>query len=178
MCVGNAPGTSACSHSLTPILSAPLLLRALPSPAPPDFPMRVVIASDAAPTRNVTFRYKLIYNIAGNYLPYPIASDLYGAPAFQDLIDREASGQPTNWYRNLTDYLHVARPRYQLFDLLLDESELVNVAGDPAYSTILAALSLDIKNWQTATEDDWVIKCVHSAWHDRERSLEQTNPQR
>ncbi len=123
------------------------------------FPMRVVVASDAAPAA-LTFRYKLIYNIAAG-LTFPIASDLYAAPAFQDLLTREAAGQPTHWYRNFTNYLRVPRPRFELFDVLTDPEELTNLAPDPAWAGILAALIADCKAWQNATADDWVSKWVH-----------------
>lgn len=73
--------------------------------------------------------YKLIYNIA-HWLPYPIASDLFASPSFQvscacggiatrhprvtaaamtqDLLARNASGQPTHWYRSINDYMLVS----------------------------------------------------------------------
>ena len=129
--------------------------------------MRMLIASDPLPTRGgsstlaapPTFKYKLIYNIAGA-LPYPIASDLWSAPSFQDLINRTAAGQPTNWYRNFTDYLG-PRNKWTLYDLLADPSEMTDQAANPSYSAILATLQADIKAWQTATNDDWIIKYVH-----------------
>lgn len=122
--------------------------------------MRVVIASDAGVSSLPTFTYKLIYNIASP-LTYPIASDLYAAPAFQDLLNRSTTGQPTHWYRNFTEYLSVPRPRFQLFDLLADPSELVDRATDAAFGAVLSALQADIKAWQTTTNDDWLIKYDH-----------------
>ena len=125
--------------------------------------MRCVVASDscAGPTCALTFRYKLIYNIAGNYLPYPIASDLYEAPAFQDLLNRTNAGQPTHWYRNFSSYLGTPRPRFELYDLLSDPEELDNLAGSAPWASTLAALTSDIRGWQNATNDDWAIKWIH-----------------
>ena len=122
------------------------------------FPMRVVVASDDA-TGAPTFRYKLIYNIA-HLLPYPLSSDLWGAPAFVDLEQRTKSGEETFWYRNFTIYL-APRAQWELFDLISDPQELSNIASDPAFSSILSSLSADIKAWQLATNDDWMIKYEH-----------------
>ena len=49
--------------------------------------MRSVVAADASSGSH----YRLIYNIAERLL-YPIASDLYAAPAFQDLLNRTRDG--------------------------------------------------------------------------------------
>jgi hypothetical protein len=116
--------------------------------------------SSAPAAPDASFRYKLIYNIAGGYLPYPIAADLWTAPAFQDLLNRTRSGQPTHWYRNFTEYLST-RPRYQLFDLQQDPAELTDVAADPAYAEILATLQADMRAWQTDTNDPFIVKYVH-----------------
>jgi N-sulfoglucosamine sulfohydrolase len=120
------------------------------------FPMRVVVAADAA----ASFHYKLIYNIAGNYLPYPIAADLWASPSMQDLVQRTANDEPTHWYRNFSAYLAV-RPRYELFDLLADPMELSNRAADPDFAGVLQVLKTDIQAFQNATNDDWVIKYAH-----------------
>ena len=130
--------------------------------------MRMLIASDARPAAGAaataaptTFRYKLLLNIAGPYLPYPIASDLWTAPAFQDLLNRTAAGQPTHWYRNFSEYTATPRPRYELYDLLADPAEANNLAADPTFAGILGTLKADLRAWQEATNDDWLIKYVH-----------------
>ena len=123
--------------------------------------MRMLIASDPAPARNATFRVKLIMNVAGPWLPYPIAADLFSAPAFVDLLNRTAAGEPTHWYRNFSSYLAVPRPRYELYDLLNDAAEATNLAGDAAWASVLATLQADMKAWQIATSDDFVIKYTH-----------------
>lgn len=119
------------------------------------YPMRAVHAQATPHTR-----YHLIYNIA-HFLPYPIASDLWAAPAFQDLVARAAAGLPNLWYRNITEYLRTPRAPYELYDLELDPAELNNVAGDTAYGEILSQLQADIKAYQYATNDDWTIKYEH-----------------
>ena len=150
------------------------------------FPMRMLVVSDARPVGDnggapdtidragagasassgassaaATFQYKLIMNIAGPYLPYPIASDLWSAPAFQDLVNRTANGQPTHWYRNFSAYLSTPRPRYELYDLIADPTEAADLAGDAAYAGIFATLKADMRAWQEETNDDWLIKYVH-----------------
>ena len=118
--------------------------------------MRSVVAADNATGAH----YRLIYNIA-NRLLYPIASDLYAAPAFQDLLNRTRSGADTHWYRNFSAYIGESRPLFELYDLVADPQELADVAGAPAYAAVLAALQADVLAWQTRTQDDWLIKRVH-----------------
>jgi N-sulfoglucosamine sulfohydrolase len=120
------------------------------------YPMRSVVAADAASGAH----YRLIYNIA-NRLLYPIASDLYAAPAFQDLLNRTRSGVATHWYRNFSDYIGESRPLFELFDLAQDPQELNNVVAEPAYAAVLADLQANILAFQTKTQDDWIIKRVH-----------------
>lgn len=136
------------------------------------FPMRLLIVSDplplpvtsdagtaAAAASPPTFKYKLLYNIAGA-LDWPVASDLWGSPSFQDLVNRTAAGLPTHWFRNFSAYLG-PRPRYELYDLLADPTESTNQAANPAYADIFTTLAADMKAWQIATSDDWVIKYSH-----------------
>jgi len=120
------------------------------------YPMRSVVAADESSGAH----YRLIYNIA-NRLLYPIASDLYAAPAFQDLLNRTRDGVATNWYRSFSAYVNESRPLFELYDLAADPQELSNVAGAPAYAAVLAALQADVLAWQTKTQDDWLIKRVH-----------------
>lgn len=118
--------------------------------------MRVLLATDSGVGNiSATFKYKLIYNIAGP-LPFPIAADLYAAPAFQDLLKTGGAG----WYRNFSAYMG-SRPKYELYDILADPQELTPLADDPAYKDVLAILAADIKQWQNDTNDDWIIKYTH-----------------
>jgi len=122
------------------------------------FPMRTVIAIG-----DNGAHYRLIYNIA-HWLPYPIASDLWSAPATQDLVNQYALNSSTTiWYRNISWYFYIpdARTAFELYDIVNDPMELQNVANNPAYSTIFTTLQQDIKTWQTVTNDDWIIKYTH-----------------
>ena len=107
------------------------------------YPMRV------ARTRE----YKLIWNIAAG-LPYPFASDLWAAPAWQD---RYRQGPDTLYgKRTVKDYIH--RPAFELFDLAKDPDETNNLAGDPNYAQLLAEMKVQLKAFQKRTEDPWILK--------------------
>ena len=107
------------------------------------YPMRVVR----------TREYKLIWNIAAG-LPYPFASDLWAAPAWQD---RYRQG-PSTLYgkRTVKDYIH--RPAFELYDLAKDPDETKNLANDPNYAKLLAEMKGELKAFQERTADPWVLK--------------------
>jgi len=107
------------------------------------YPMRVVR----------TRQYKLIWNIAGP-LPFPFASDLWAAPAWQD---RYRQG-PNTLYgkRTVNDYIH--RPGFELYDLAKDPDETKNLAGETDYAELLAQMKAELKAFQQRTADPWVLK--------------------
>lgn len=106
------------------------------------YPMRAVI----------TPRYKLILNLA-HPLPYPFASDLYASATWQGVLRRkdEMLGN-----RRVQDYLQ--RPRWELFDLESDPSELKNLADSKAHQPVFADLQAKLKAWQKETRDPWITK--------------------
>ena len=53
------------------------------------------------------------------------------------------------------------RPREELYDLTKDPHEGTNVAGDPEYRDILNTMRADLKAWQKATKDPWIVKYDH-----------------
>lgn len=107
------------------------------------YPMRVVRTRD----------HKLIWNIAAP-LPYPFASDLWAAPAWQD---RYRQGPETLYgKRTVKDYIH--RPAFELYDLKADPDETKNLASDPSYAKLLAEMKAELKAFQERTEDPWVLK--------------------
>jgi N-sulfoglucosamine sulfohydrolase len=107
------------------------------------YPMRVV--------RNRQF--KLIWNIAAP-LPYPFASDLWAAPAWQD---RFRQGPDTLYgKRTVHDYIH--RAAFELYDLKTDPHETKNLAGDPNYAKLLAEMKTQLKDFQQRTDDPWILK--------------------
>jgi len=107
------------------------------------YPMRVVR----------TRQYKLIWNIAAP-LPYPFASDLWAAPAWQE---RYRQGPDTLYgKRTVKDYIH--RPAFELYDLAKDPDETENLATDPNYAKLLAEMKTQLKAFQERTSDPWVLK--------------------
>jgi N-sulfoglucosamine sulfohydrolase len=107
------------------------------------YPMRVVRTRD----------HKLIWNIAAP-LPYPFASDLWAAPAWQD---RYRQGPETLYgKRTVKDYIH--RPAFELYDLKANPDETNNLAADPSYAKLLAEMKAELKAFQERTEDPWVLK--------------------
>ncbi len=107
------------------------------------YPMRVV--------RNR--EYKLIWNIATG-LPYPFASDLWAAPAWQD---RYRQGPETLYgKRTVQDYIH--RPAFELYDLTKDPDETKNLARDPQHAELLKKMQAELKAFQKRTVDPWILK--------------------
>ncbi|ESO95264.1 hypothetical protein LOTGIDRAFT_175173 [Lottia gigantea] len=106
------------------------------------YPMRVIR----------TKQYRLIHNL--NYhAPYGIATDLFGASTYQDLLNRSASGQPTNWFKTLDQYYH--RTEWELFDFVADPYELTNLAYNSSYQPVFNDLRNTLMNWITETQDPW-----------------------
>lgn len=112
------------------------------------YPMRVIR----------TPRYRLIHNI-NHRAPFGLATDLYQAPTFQQILNDTQEGHPSGWFKSLNSYYY--RDQYELFDLQNDPEELQNVADDPSYEQVLQELSIQLLTWQKATNDTW--RCMPSA---------------
>ncbi len=106
------------------------------------YPMRVVR----------TRTHKLIWNIA-HPLPFPFASDLQASKTWQGVVAR---GLTAFGPRSVKAYLH--RPAFELYDLTRDPLESTNLAEDPQYGQLLAALKAKIKAFQARTGDPWIVK--------------------
>ncbi|XP_071093120.1 N-sulphoglucosamine sulphohydrolase-like [Haliotis cracherodii] len=107
------------------------------------FPMRVIRTAE---------KFKLIHNLNMG-LSFPIATDLYQEPSFQEILNNTKSGKPTYWYRTLGDYYH--RAPFELYDLNLDPKEQMNLCNEPSLFAILDALKTRLRAWQNATHDPW-----------------------
>lgn len=117
------------------------------------YPMRVIR----------TKRYKLIHNL--NYRSmFPIDQDFYVSWSFQDLLNRTIAKQPIPWYKTLKSYYQ--RPEWELFDLKLDASEIINVAGKKDYAPIMKDLQEKLFKWQEETNDPF--RCMpHAVLEDK-----------
>lgn len=105
------------------------------------YPMRVVRSGD----------FKLIWNIAHG-LPYPFASDLWAASTWQSI---HRAGNEYFGPRKVKDYLY--RAEFELYDLVSDPDELVNLADMPEQADRLQMLKDKIKAFQIETRDPWQI---------------------
>jgi len=109
------------------------------------YPMRVVRGQ----------RYKLIWNIAHG-LSYPFASDLWDSSTWQATLQ---SGAKYYGKRTVEAYLH--RPEFELYDLQQDPDELWDLADSPEHAKVLAELKTKLKEFQSRTNDPWLIKWQH-----------------
>ena len=109
-----------------------------------SYPMRVM--------RNK--QYRLIHNM--NYrAPYPMAQDIASCPTFVDILENTAAGKPTKWVKTLEQYYY--RPEWELYDLLHDPEEMVNLANKQVHKTTVEAMQNAICDWRHHTQDPW--KC-------------------
>lgn len=96
-------------------------------------------------------RYKLIWNIAWQ-LPYPFASDLWASSTWQEIY---RAGEVHFGKRTIDAFIH--RPEFELYDMVQDPDELINLADDLLYSEIFEAMKNEIRNFQLRTRDPWLI---------------------
>ena len=84
-------------------------------------------------------QYKLTWNIASG-LEFPFASDLYASETWQAILKNGA----THYGKRTVDaYLH--RDAFELFDLVKDPDELLNLAGEPDYAPILMLFKVNMR---------------------------------
>jgi N-sulfoglucosamine sulfohydrolase len=107
------------------------------------YPMRVVRER----------QYKLIWNIA-HPLSFPFASDLWAAPTWQ----AQYKIGPDAPYGAKTVASYMQRPKFELYDLAEDPHEGKNLANDPKHAKLLEEMVAKLKEFQTKTDDPWMIK--------------------
>jgi N-sulfoglucosamine sulfohydrolase len=96
-------------------------------------------------------QYKLIWNIAWQ-LPYPFASDLWAASTWQGI---HRAGKSHFGKRTIDAFIN--RSEFELYDMVNDPHEVVNLAEKPAYSGILETMKDQIRQFQLRTRDPWII---------------------
>jgi N-sulfoglucosamine sulfohydrolase len=106
------------------------------------YPMRVVR----------TKRYKFIWNIA-HPLTYSSASDLWSSASWQGTL---RDGSEKYGKRTVQAYLH--RPQFELFDLEQDPDEVVNLAQQAEYASLVDDFCHKLKEFQRETSDPWLHK--------------------
>jgi N-sulfoglucosamine sulfohydrolase len=108
------------------------------------------------PMRSIrTRKYRYILNLA-HQLPFPFASDLWGSSTWQEVLRRHDTMYGS---RSVDALIH--RPRHELYDLESDPQEVVNLADSPDHAKVLAGLQARLREWQTQTQDPWIIKYEH-----------------
>lgn len=75
------------------------------------------------------------------------------SPTFQDILNRTISKTSIPWYKTLSSYYR--RDEWELFDLKLDPSEVMNVAKKKDFAKILGELKEALWKWQVETNDPW-----------------------
>lgn len=61
--------------------------------------------------------------------------------------------------RDVDRYIH--RPRFELYDLDSDPHEVMNLAQDPAYASVLEDLQSRMRAHQERTGDPWILKWTY-----------------
>jgi N-sulfoglucosamine sulfohydrolase len=110
------------------------------------YPMRSVRSS----------RYKLIWNIA-HPLPFPFATDLWESPTWQERLKEGLMAS----YGPRTVGSYIQRPKLELYDLVTDPAEARNLAEVPELQEELKELVSDLRAFQKATGDPWILKWEH-----------------
>ncbi len=104
------------------------------------------------PTRAIrTKEYLYIRNIKPDRWPvgepYDFA-DMDDSPSQSFIVDNQTKG--TQFYYNLA---YAKRPAEELYDLITDSAQLVNVADLPKYAATKKMLKLRLENWMKETAD-------------------------
>ena len=107
------------------------------------YPMRVVR----------TKHHKLILNL--NYkMPFPIDMDFAASATFTDLLNRTQRNLPLHWFSTLEKYYY--RSPFELYDLVSDPKERVNVYNVTSYAPVVKELLQSLRSWQRDTNDPWI----------------------
>jgi N-sulfoglucosamine sulfohydrolase len=98
-------------------------------------------------------QYKLIWNIAHG-LPYPFASDLWAASSWQ----AQYLKGPDAPYGTKTVGQYIHRPAFELYNIVEDPHETMNLADDPDYASVLSDYKNRLRRHQMEMDDPWVMK--------------------
>jgi N-sulfoglucosamine sulfohydrolase len=99
-----------------------------------------------------TKRYKFIWNIA-HPLTYSFASDLWESASWR-AVRRDRP--KTFGVRPVTAYMH--RPRFELYDLMSDPDEILNLAEKKEFVSLVDQFCEKIRVFQKGTNDPWLHK--------------------
>lgn len=106
------------------------------------YPMRVI----------QTRQFKLIRNITWQ-LNFPFSYKMQTSATWQGILK---NGDSTLMRKSFKFFFH--RPEIELFDLLKDPFELINLASDPSYHKVLLDLKSKLNSFQRQTNDPWILR--------------------
>ena len=103
------------------------------------------------PMRSIRTRtHSYILNLAWQ-LPYPIAGDVAGSPSWKAI-----GADPAIRLGRRSQAAYLQRPAEELYDLIRDPEELLNLAADPAHAAVKASLADRLRAVRAATKDPWL----------------------
>ncbi len=108
-------------------------------------------------------KYKLIWNVAWQQ-EYPFASDLWDSSTWQRSYRDNAKvfGE-----RSMSAFLQ--RPRFELYDIVSDPAESINLADDAKYQQLLEEMKGRLHAKMVSTRDPWIV-----CWGDHDNSFQGT----
>lgn len=113
-----------------------------------------------------TSQYKYHRNVCWK-LDFPMAADLYASLSFEAARKSAEGDQPAMiGKRSLAKY--ICRPPEELYDLVSDPEEVVNLAGNPKFQETLESMRASLEKWQDETGDLWLWRdgiAVHTLRH-------------
>jgi N-sulfoglucosamine sulfohydrolase len=99
--------------------------------------------------------FKLIWNIAYG-LDYPFAWDLYESATWKGLMEQNDKKLGK---KKVENFIH--RDEFELYDMVNDPEELVNLSRNPEYVKVLNDMKVKLKDFQTRTKDPWLYKWTY-----------------
>jgi N-sulfoglucosamine sulfohydrolase len=99
-----------------------------------------------------TRRYKYIRNLFPE-LEFPHASDLWASATWQSMLKQGPSAKLGG--RPVSSFLR--RPAEELYDIVKDPDELVNLAPSLPHHQTLVEMRNKVHRWRRETKDPWMI---------------------
>lgn len=116
------------------------------------------------PMRGIrTRQYKYIRNLYPE-LTYPHSTDLWASATWQSVMKQGKEGKLGK--RDITRYLH--RPGEELYDIVNDPDEVVDLAADPGHRSVLENMRAEVAEFRRRTNDPWL---VNDAYLEGQRGL-------
>lgn len=113
------------------------------------------------PMRSIrTKKYQYILNLFPE-LDFPFATDLYASKTWQAILKNKIQKMGK---RKTYNYLY--RPKEELYDIIKDPAESINLVNDPKYSKVLKDLRNRLQKMREKTKDPWLINDNYKMNHE------------